>query len=470
MNAILVVGSAHLDVLARATSRDDVVDRIGSLSIGVGGTACNFAINLAHSGATVRLLSAMNDSAYSKMIEAYLLEMKVDPYIDYYPDMPTGGFCSHIDTKGEMFSAISSTPVELVNFESGRIAAAMDGVKAVLIDCNLSSVAINRLVTFANDRNIAVYIAAVSEEKSLRIAGVSGRIKGIFINLKEYRFFCRSVLEASMPPSMSARALQSTLVVTEGAAGATVAFPDGTVKHIAPATLPDDGAQGSRLGMGDAFAAGMVLLHEIHGLSMENAARGAVRLASRVGSSDHCHPGKAYSLESAIDRLQHSAGHDAMTGVLNRHRTEQALSKALERRRKNGQSVLSVLMLDIDHFKSINDSFGHNVGDEVIINVTKAAQKCLRETDYMGRWGGEEFMIVLPDTAREAALVVAERVRVAVEFSVRHPRPVTVSLGCSEAAGAAANDLLSLVESADKALYKAKHSGRNRVVCASQLT
>lgn len=466
MNSIMVAGSAHLDVLARARNRDDVIDRIGDVSIEVGGTACNIAINLAHTGVKVRFLSAMNESAYSKVITEYLSTMSVEPHIEYFKNLPTGAFSAHINTSGEMVSAVSSMPVERVNFEAARIVAAMEGTKAVILDCNMSPLALNRLVTFANDRNIPVYIAAVSEEKSLRIGSISGRIKGIFINKKEYRFFCRAVLGGAQSPSDAARILQSIIVMTDGAAGATLALPDGTTEHIPP---PEMDADGSCLGMGDALAAGIVLMHEIHKFPIDEAANKALKMVSWVGSSQHCHPGKDGALEAAIDRFQHHAGHDAMTGILNRRSTEQALSKALERRHKSNPNVLSLLLLDIDLFKSINDTYGHNIGDEVIVNVVKAAQSCLRDTDYMGRWGGEEFIIVLPDTPREAALRVADRVRVAVEQKVRNPRPVTVSLGCSEANGEMLGDLRTLVELADKALYEAKRSGRNRVVCASEL-
>lgn len=467
MNSIMVAGSAHLDVLARARNRDDVIDRIGDVSIEVGGTACNIAINLAHAGVNVRFLSAMNESAYSKVITEYLSTMSVEPHIEYFKNLPTGAFSAHINTAGEMVSAVSSMPVERVNFEAARIVSAMEGAKAVVLDCNMSPLALNRLVTFANDKNIPVYIAAVSEEKSLRIGSISGRIKGIFINKKEYRFFCRSVLGGAQSPSDAARILQSIIVMTDGAAGATLALPDGTTAHIPP---PEVSTDGSCLGMGDALAAGIVLMHEIHQFPIDEAANKALKMVSWVGSSQHCHPGKDGTLEAAIDLFQHHAGHDAMTGILNRRSTEQALSKALDRRRSNsGSHILSLLLLDIDLFKSINDTYGHNIGDEVIINVVKAAQSCLRDTDYMGRWGGEEFIIVLPDTPREAALRIADRVRVAVEQKVRSPRPVTVSVGCSETIGEMASDLRSLVELADKALYQAKRLGRNRVVCASEL-
>ena len=435
----MVAGSAHLDVLGYARNRDDVVDRVGDVFIEIGGTACNIALNLAHAGVQVRFLSAMNDSPFSEVITKYLLKHGVEPHIEHYENLPTGGFLGLIDTKGELDGAVSSMPVEQVVFDPEHILAAMEGTKAVVMDCNLSAKAMSRLVTFANDRNIPVYIAAVSEEKCVRIGRVAGRIKGIFLNMKEFRFFTRSVLGGVLEPAKAALALQSFMMVMEGAAGATMALPDGTARHIPPPEIGDDG---TRLGMGDAMAAGVVMMHEIHGLPIVEAAHKALKMVSWVGSSRHCHPGVSGALETAIDQIQHHAGHDAMTGILNRHNTELKLTKSLARRRQGDANVLSVVMLDIDHFKSINDTYGHPAGDEVIKNVVKAAQDCLRDKDYMGRWGGEEFLIVLPDTARVAALAVSDRIRRSVAETVRHPRPVTVSLGCCEAVGVQSSEMV----------------------------
>lgn len=462
---ILVAGSAHLDILARAKHRDDVIDRVGEVSIEVGGTACNIAVNLAHSGAQVHFLSAMNDSPYSQVITDYLSSHGIEPYIDYRKDLPTGGFSAHIDTRGEMISAVSATPVEQVNFDEQQAARAMSGARAVFVDCNLSPRAINRLVIMANDRKIPVYVAAVSEEKSLRIAAVSGRVKGIFLNRREYELFCRHVLTAHMSPADAARALPAILIVTEGETGSVIAFPDGSSYHIPP---PEVESGGSRLGMGDALAAGTVALHEIYGLPIVEAAARSLNLAACVGERIHCHHGKHGALEEALAHFRHDAGHDAMTGALNRHSTERELSKILDRRRKENGSTVAVLMLDIDYFKSVNDTFGHAKGDEVILNVARVTQECLRESDFLGRWGGEEFIAVLPGATREDAIRIAERIRVTVETQIRSPRPITVSIGCADAAVPCSEDLRGFVDRADKALYEAKRGGRNRVASAGE--
>jgi len=461
MGVILVAGSAHLDILAQAKDRNDVIDRIGEVHIEIGGTACNIAINLAHSGAKSRLLSALNYSAYSKVIAEYLSEAGVEMHIEYHAALPTGGFSAHIDTAGEMVSAVSATPVEQILFGYETVRAAMDGVKAVMLDCNLSEETLNQLCDAANALGIPVYLLAVSEEKSLRISSVQGRIKGIFINQKEFAFFCNQIYGRQKPPTSVAIFLGAMLMLTQGEQGSTLAMPDGESWRIPAA---DIGGGGSRLGMGDALAAAVVHAHEIEGHSIKDSTIRALVQVASVGSSRHCHHGSFGALESAIERIKHGVSHDGMTNLLNRSALEMILREALARQQRGLCKHLSILILDIDHFKSVNDTYGHNAGDEVIVNLGSVAQSCLRESDYLGRWGGEEFVVLLLDTPRDTALRVAERIRATVAEKMKSPRQITVSVGCCVANGEP--DIRTLVERADKALYAAKRGGRNRVELA----
>jgi diguanylate cyclase (GGDEF)-like protein len=463
MSTILVAGSAHFDMMGQSLYRDDVIDCMGDVSIEVGGTGCNIAINLAQAGVKVRFLTAMNDSAFSSVIAKALTNNGVETHVEIVKDLPTGGFLAHIDTRGEMVAAVSSTPVERVNFDEGTIAALLDEVTALVMDCNLGALAISRLTHFANDRDIPVYLAAVSEEKSLRIAAVSGKIKGIFLNRNEFDFFCIQALGKAMSACDAAKLIESVLLVTDGDRGSTLALPDGTVSHI-PAPILQ--TKCSFLGMGDAMAAEIVRLHEITGLSLLDAALESTSLAASVGEIPHCHKGAAGALDNAIEQFQHHAEHDALTGVPNRRRIERDLLKGIARVVRGSSKAISVLMIDIDHFKSVNDTYGHNSGDQVIVAVAGAIQKCLREVDAVGRWGGEEFVVALPDTAIPEALMVAERIRSSIEASIVIPRQITVSVGCAEALPGAQVSMSELVGHADGALYRAKQDGLYRVCVA----
>lgn len=154
---------------------------------------------------------------------------------------------------------------------------------------------------------------------------------------------------------------------------------------------------------------------------------------------------------------------DPLTGVGNRRRLDQALANEISRSERTGDR-LSALMADLDHFKRINDTYGHDVGDKVLAAFGELLREHVRATDIATRFGGEEFVVLFPHTGREHALDTAERIRAA--FAARHLEPlqdpVTASFGAAELmAGERAESLLQRL---DSALYRAKHAGRNRVV------
>lgn len=173
-------------------------------------------------------------------------------------------------------------------------------------------------------------------------------------------------------------------------------------------------------------------------------------------------------MEHAISQQHNLAIHDQLTGLYNRHALLDTLVHAGAQSQRSGQP-LAMLMLDIDHFKWVNDRYGHLVGDEVLRQVAQRAQDRLRRSDVLARYGGEEFLALLPDTDTNSALLVAEAIRRAIEA---HPMvvggtkiPVTISIGVHagvvEDATAVAE---TMIAASDRALYRAKEHGRNRVV------
>jgi len=165
------------------------------------------------------------------------------------------------------------------------------------------------------------------------------------------------------------------------------------------------------------------------------------------------------------------ASRDALTGVLNRRRIEEEAVRLRARCMRTGET-LAIMMIDIDFFKSINDRYGHPVGDKVLCAVADIAQKSIRAEDYFARYGGEEFCMLLTSTNENEALDLAERLRLAfAEFTLtvgKERLNITVSIGVADSS-LIGLEFSDLVAAADKALYCAKESGRNRVVTYTEM-
>ena len=156
---------------------------------------------------------------------------------------------------------------------------------------------------------------------------------------------------------------------------------------------------------------------------------------------------------------------DALTGVPNRRSFQDRLVDEF-RRAQRYDDPLALVLLDLDHFKMINDTFGHPEGDVVLKEVAGRLRHCVRETDFIARYGGEEFALLLPKTMLGGALTVAERVRSDLASLDFHARQVTASLGISIFPNHAITSADALVRTADDALYTAKREGRNKVSLA----
>nr|WP_285899550.1 sensor domain-containing diguanylate cyclase [Pseudomonas boanensis] len=167
------------------------------------------------------------------------------------------------------------------------------------------------------------------------------------------------------------------------------------------------------------------------------------------------------ALENKLLRL---ATTDPLTGALNRRAFEERAEQELQRARRQ-RTALCLALLDLDHFKRINDRHGHQTGDEVLRQFSHLCQQQARRTDLFARYGGEEFILVLPDTAAESATHLLERIRQTLEcLELQSPDgPLRVSVSIGLAALTEDQDLLGLQAAADAALYQAKERGRNRV-------
>ncbi len=173
-------------------------------------------------------------------------------------------------------------------------------------------------------------------------------------------------------------------------------------------------------------------------------------------------------IAQALSRIQDLATRDELTGLVNRRHMSHLLERERQRGVRSGRGF-SLAMVDIDHFKAVNDHYGHPVGDDVLRTFAHHAPQALRATDVVSRWGGEEFVLLLPEAALSAARIGVERLRGRVAATpMAHlsgvPIRVTVSVGLTE--HIAGESVTQTLERADRALYEAKAQGRNRTVVA----
>ncbi len=173
---------------------------------------------------------------------------------------------------------------------------------------------------------------------------------------------------------------------------------------------------------------------------------------------------KNKQLEELLYKVEYLAITDALTGLYNRRRFHDILQKEFERS-KRYSSPVSLLMIDIDHFKKINDRHGHLAGDHVLLEVAQIIQKNIRDVDTAARYGGEEYIVILPNTEKNDALTVAERMRTSIQnssFQEINKDVITVSIGIAGLPEKHIDTEDKLIRSADLALYRSKQNGRNR--------
>lgn len=197
-----------------------------------------------------------------------------------------------------------------------------------------------------------------------------------------------------------------------------------------------------------------------------NELRARIEVGQRVNYLHQALADKLHKLEAASEIISRLARTDDLTGLHNRRSFNEIFALASSATRRHGYP-LSLIIIDLDHFKAVNDTFGHNAGDQVLIEFAGLIREMVRDEDVAVRWGGEEFIILLSHTTCESAASLAERIRVSFEQrrSSAIPHHLTASFGVVQLQDGEQED--ALIRRADEALYRAKHEGRNRVVVAA---
>jgi diguanylate cyclase (GGDEF)-like protein len=203
----------------------------------------------------------------------------------------------------------------------------------------------------------------------------------------------------------------------------------------------------------------------------------AVIEADRAVELEHLHRKLAeahHKLTEAYARLEELATHDPITGLLNHRALQQQLMIEVAASEKRNEQPLSVIFADLDHFKQVNDTWGHQVGDLVLRHLAECLRKNVRAMDTVGRYGGEEFVVVLPGQAHVEAMLMAERLRMVIAhspFSLQDNQQIAITLSLGVATFPDdGRTLETIISAADSAMYQAKHNGRNCVCRASPRT
>ncbi|WP_321935234.1 sensor domain-containing diguanylate cyclase [Paraburkholderia sp. J8-2] len=444
----LVVGSAHLDILGRPHVDSAHVDQPGYVALETGGTACNLAFNLRHIEQEVRLLTAWGTGPLEALISGHIRSTGVEVMADESADLPLAAFVAHLTADGDLDRAVSDMPVERHVFAETRIAEALEGVGYVFLEANLSTETILQIARAAAARRVPVFALAVSEAKVLRLQPALSLFRAVFMNGSENNALMESMNVADA--SEIAQEQHTIVVVTRGGQGAAIYRPDGSRIRVHAPILKD---AKTLLGVGDAFSAGFVDGLMRQNLSIDLAAAYANELVVEIANQNACNAFSMHSLDTMARSLLVSARNDKLTGLLRRAPFEDEY----ERFRSSWRNA--VLLIDCDNFKNVNDTMGHSEGDRVLQAIGHAIVRHTRPSDLSCRWGGDEFVVLLPRTKEEDAAAVAERIRASVEAMPLHG--VTLSIGVS---GATPGQMLeAVIGQADTALYDAKRRGRNKV-------
>ncbi|MEM3554063.1 MAG: PfkB family carbohydrate kinase [Candidatus Bathyarchaeia archaeon] len=434
----LITGATHIDIFADTFMESGSLtgnDLPGKFITSVGGTAFNVCMGLRSLGADCFLVSAARrDSLFTFLIRHELSRLKLKYHLLSREDMRESAFLA-IREKGDLFIATTASAWDDVTSEDiesfARHFLKDKTFDFMVMDCNVPAELQQCLI----DRVPAtsVYVCMTSSVKAMRFFEVKkelcSRVKAVFMNENEFNTVSTLFNRPENTDFM--------WFVTRGRSGVTV-FHRDREHHFDVEEIKD---ARSFSGVGDAFAAGAIYALEA-GSDIATAVQTGHRKAMEKAMYGHA-SSISIDLGSSIQIFRQ----DRLTGCLSR--------SLFEEEKPSLVNFSHVMLIDIDHFKKINDTYGHDFGDKVLKEVADLIRGSIRPSDRLYRYGGEEFLLMLFNTETEHALKIAERIR----ETVQHRGTVTVSIGVS----AINSSLDKAIKQADTALYQAKNSGRNKV-------
>ena len=365
---------------------------------------------------------------------------------EFADSLPDSGFSAHVEN-GETYSAVSSIAVEQYEFSETFIRRQLSGADWVSLEANLSQGSMERILCIARELGIRSSLQLVSEEKSLKLTQIPAPEFAIG-NQREHQYLMAHTKDWEPPASL-------VFIVTNGAKRTSAYRGDALAMSVYPTYVEDIV---NKLGAGDAFAAGAILAAcQALSMPLEEIIDHGHKMAGLVLKLSNCNLGSHEVLNRALADLNNRAVRDQLTGLYNRQGEEKVFAEI-----EHSGEPYAIIFLDVDHFKSVNDNYGHPVGDKALAFVADILKNAVRDSDHVIRHGGEEFIVLLPGAFPERAMEVAERLVAAIR-DARPPHPLehlTISAGvaCSDHG----TGIHIVADQADKALYRAKQSGRDR--------
>lgn len=455
MKTALVTGSLNLDVISTSKDKPEVFHRKGFTKIHFGGAGRNAAVNLAQLSMPVVFMGVSNSSPIARLSVDDLQAQGVKTHMFVAPQTPDAIFSGHI-FHGELISSMSATPIEDVVFPADFIDQAMQNASCVLASATHSVESLQNILESANRHKVPFLLAGDSAERTLKVLELKGEIHSLFVDKGEITHLHKHIPQCQTWEDI-AKALKTTLVITEGAEPVSLITPDGKTTEIPVQAVT---VEGNTLGAGDFLYSATAYYHIHQNKPLPEAVADAIREAPMLLARHHTHLGRGEELAFNIKKVMDQAETDRLTGLLNREGLQNFISGEGVRNQR-----ITVALLDVDHFKKVNDTYGHQVGDDILKTISRLLRESVRHGDALARWGGEEFALLTVNTPRKSFEQLIERIRFTIA-EYQHPEldgnHVTASIGV--AFGQAGDSYEALFEKADKALYEAKTGGRNRII------
>lgn len=411
---LIAIGSAHLDVIATSHGDPHGIDQPGEVRLDVGGSACNIAINWVKMGAQGVLLTAFRPGPVASLIERHLHSQGVELFADANFRLPVGGYCAHLNSDGELLAGVSEAPVESHLFTEERIEDALRDADMVVADCNLSEETLASIGMEAIARAVPLYVCAVSEEKSLRMAAIRGLPTLVSLSEREARYFIFQIQNRILKDPLGlaqaiAEFMKCDCLLTLNERGAIHAPPDGPPKWE---RQEDFAFAGNRLGSTEGLLAAFVLACA-HGAPPRMALPRALRVAGLIANKDQVNLGDANPLDQALEALFSETPDD--------------LDLRPVERRDAPAERLCALFCKLELSELVEGA----PLDSLMAEISRAVGSALRAGDIVARWGPEEMICLLPGAMPSEAERVAQRARRAFEESEAFDQGARLRLGVS---------------------------------------